>query len=87
MADNYPGFAGVANEMVARDAGAAHSRARSMCSMKHVGMNVAADAFMTLSYGNKGGMVIIVADDPNVHSSQNEQEQPQLGSIWQGTHA
>ena len=46
-----------------------------MCSMKHVGMNVAADPVMTLSYtGIKGGLVIIVADDPNVHSSQNEQD-------------
>ena len=49
--------------------------ARAMASMKHVGLNVAADAFMTLAYtGIKGGMVIVVADDPNVHSSQNEQD-------------
>ena len=48
---------------------------RSMCSMKHVGLNVAADAFVTLAYvGVKGGMVIVVADDPYLHSSQNEQD-------------
>lgn len=54
---------------------AAVSGVRSMCSMKHVGLNVAADAFMTLSYvGVKAGMVIVVADDPLLHSSQNEQD-------------
>ena len=43
--------------------------------MKHVGLNVASDPFMTLAYtGIKGGFVIVVADDPNVHSSQNEQD-------------
>src|SRR5208337_2257976 len=48
---------------------------RSLCSMKHVGLNVAADAFMTLAYvGVKAGMVIVVADDPSLHSSQNEQD-------------
>ncbi len=79
IADNYPEIytEWSPNEMVATQvaSGAAIAGARSMCSMKHVGMNVAADAFMTLSYtGIKGGMVIIVADDPNVHSSQNEQD-------------
>jgi indolepyruvate ferredoxin oxidoreductase alpha subunit len=48
---------------------------RSLCAMKHVGLNVAADAFMTLGYvGVKAGMVIVVADDPFLHSSQNEQD-------------
>lgn len=48
---------------------------RSLCSMKHVGLNVAADAFMTLGYvGVKAGMVIVVADDPSLYSSQNEQD-------------
>ena len=48
---------------------------RSLCSMKHVGLNVAADAFMSLAYvGVKAGMVIVVADDPLLHSSQNEQD-------------
>ena len=43
--------------------------------MKHVGLNVAADAFMTLAcVGVKAGMVIVVADDPLLHSSQNEQD-------------
>jgi len=54
---------------------AALSGVRSLCSMKHVGLNVAADAFMTLAYvGVKAGMVIVVADDPFLHSSQNEQD-------------
>jgi indolepyruvate ferredoxin oxidoreductase alpha subunit len=54
---------------------AALSGVRSLCSMKHVGLNVAADAFMTLAYvGVKAGMVIVVADDPSLHSSQNEQD-------------
>jgi indolepyruvate ferredoxin oxidoreductase alpha subunit len=48
---------------------------RSLCSMKHVGLNVAADAFVSLAYvGVKAGMVIVVADDPSLHSSQNEQD-------------
>ena len=48
---------------------------RSIVSMKHVGLNVAADAAMTLAYtGVKGGMVIAVCDDPAMHSSQNEQD-------------
>jgi indolepyruvate ferredoxin oxidoreductase, alpha subunit len=65
------------NEKVAVEvaAGAAYAGARAMACMKHVGMNVASDPFMTLSYsGVKGGLVIVVADDPNVHSSQNEQD-------------
>ncbi|MCE5333861.1 MAG: indolepyruvate ferredoxin oxidoreductase subunit alpha [Desulfobacteraceae bacterium] len=54
---------------------AAISGVRSLCAMKHVGLNVAADAFMTLAYvGVKAGMVIVVADDPFLHSSQNEQD-------------
>lgn len=54
---------------------AAVSGVRSLCAMKHVGLNVAADAFMTLAYvGVKAGMVIVVADDPLLHSSQNEQD-------------
>lgn len=48
---------------------------RSMCAMKHVGLNVAADPLFTLSYtGVRGGLVICVADDPAMHSSQNEQD-------------
>jgi indolepyruvate ferredoxin oxidoreductase, alpha subunit len=54
---------------------AAISGVRSLCSMKHVGLNVAADAFMTLAYvGVQAGMVLVSADDPSLHSSQNEQD-------------
>jgi len=65
------------NEKVALEtaAGAAVSGVRSMCSMKHVGLNVAADPLMTLAYvGVRGGLVIITADDPSMFSSQNEQD-------------
>ncbi|MEM2364451.1 MAG: indolepyruvate ferredoxin oxidoreductase subunit alpha [Candidatus Bathyarchaeia archaeon] len=65
------------NEKVALEvaAGASLSGLRSSTSMKMVGLNVAADALMTLGYlGVRGGMVIITADDPNCHSSQNEQD-------------
>jgi indolepyruvate ferredoxin oxidoreductase alpha subunit len=65
------------NEMVAVQvaSGAAFTGVRGLAAMKHVGMNVASDALMTLAYtGTKGGLMIVVADDPNVHSSQNEQD-------------
>lgn len=65
------------NEKVALEvaAGAAIGGARAICAMKHVGLNVAADPLFTLSYtGNNGGLVIVVADDPGMHSSQNEQD-------------
>lgn len=65
------------NEKVALEtaAGAAVSGVRAMCSMKHVGLNVASDPLMTLAYvGVRGGMVIITADDPSMFSSQNEQD-------------
>jgi indolepyruvate ferredoxin oxidoreductase alpha subunit len=65
------------NEKVAMEvsAAAANAGVRSMCVMKHVGVNVAADALMTLAYvGVKGGMVILSADDPFMFSSQNEQD-------------
>ncbi len=56
-------------------AGAALTGARAMASMKHVGVNVAADPFMTLAYtGVNGGLVLVTADDPELHSSQNEQD-------------
>jgi indolepyruvate ferredoxin oxidoreductase alpha subunit len=55
--------------------GAAVSGARAMASMKHVGLNVAADPFFTTAYtGVNAGLVIVVADDPGMHSSQNEQD-------------
>lgn len=65
------------NEKVAAEvaAGASFGGARSFCGMKHVGLNVAADPVFTMSYiGVNGGMVIGVADDPGMHSSQNEQD-------------
>jgi indolepyruvate ferredoxin oxidoreductase alpha subunit len=65
------------NEKVALEVAAAtaNSGIRSMCVMKHVGMNVAADTLMTLAYvGVKGGLVIVTADDPYMFSSQNEQD-------------
>lgn len=65
------------NEKVALEvgAGAAVSGLRTMVTMKHVGLNVAADPLMTLAYvGVKGGMVIVNADDPSLFSSQNEQD-------------
>jgi indolepyruvate ferredoxin oxidoreductase alpha subunit len=65
------------NEKVATEValGAAYTGARSIVSMKHVGLNVASDAFMAASItGIVGGMVVISADDPGIHSSQNEQD-------------
>jgi indolepyruvate ferredoxin oxidoreductase alpha subunit len=65
------------NEKVALEtaAGASVSGLRTMCSMKHVGLNVAADPLMTLAYvGVRGGMVVVTADDPSMFSSQNEQD-------------
>ena len=65
------------NEKVALEvsAAAANAGVRSMCVMKHVGVNVAADVLMTLAYiGVKGGLVILTADDPFMFSSQNEQD-------------
>jgi indolepyruvate ferredoxin oxidoreductase alpha subunit len=65
------------NEKVAMEvaAAAANCGVRSMCVMKHVGLNVAADVLMTLAYvGVKAGMVVLTADDPFMFSSQNEQD-------------
>lgn len=65
------------NEKVALEAaaGASFVGARALVAMKHVGLNVAADPLMTLSYvGTEGGLVVVVADDPGMHSSQNEQD-------------
>ena len=65
------------NEKVAMEAaiGASLAGARSFCAMKHVGMNVAADPMFTASYtGVNAGLLIAVADDPGMHSSQNEQD-------------
>ena len=55
--------------------GASMCEARAVACMKHVGVNVASDAFMTACYaGARGGMVLVSADDPNCYSSQNEQD-------------
>ena len=65
------------NEKVAMESavGASLAGARAFCAMKHVGLNVAADPLYTTSYtGVNGGLVIAVADDPGMHSSQNEQD-------------
>lgn len=65
------------NEKVALEVavGASMGGARSMCCMKHVGVNVAADPLFTAAYtGVRGGLVLVVADDPGMHSSQNEQD-------------
>ncbi len=65
------------NEKVAMETafGASLKGVRTACAMKHVGLNVAADPLFTLSYtGVTGGLLICVADDPGMHSSQNEQD-------------
>ena len=65
------------NEKVALDVaiGGAYAGARTMAVMKHVGLNVAADAFFYASMtGTEGGLVVVSADDPAMHSSQNEQD-------------
>lgn len=65
------------NEKVAFESafGASIAGARTLSAMKHVGLNVAADPFFTSGYtGVNGGMVLVVADDPGLHSSQNEQD-------------
>ena len=65
------------NEKVAMETafGASLAGRRAFCAMKHVGLNVAADPLFTMSYtGVNAGLVIAVADDPAMHSSQNEQD-------------
>ncbi|MFO7576172.1 MAG: indolepyruvate ferredoxin oxidoreductase subunit alpha [Pelovirga sp.] len=65
------------NEKVALEVGigACYGGARALVAMKHVGVNVAADPLFTLSYtGVRGGLVLVTADDPELHSSQNEQD-------------
>lgn len=80
IAHNNPGDIYVewsVNEKVAMEiaSGAAYSGARSLVTMKQVGLNVASDPLMTLAYiGVKGGMVVLVADDPGPFSSQTEQD-------------
>ncbi len=70
------------NEKVALEvaAGASISGVRSLAAMKHVGLNVASDPLYTLAYtGVGGGLVIVVADDPGIASSQNEQDTRMIG--------
>ena len=82
IAENFAKLSGVyaewaPNEKVAVEValGASVAGARAMACMKHVGLNVAADPLFTASYtGVNGGFVIVVADDPGMHSSQNEQD-------------
>lgn len=66
-----------ANEKTAMEAalGMAYTGKRTMTCMKHVGMNVAADAFVNSAItGTNGGLIVVAADDPSMHSSQNEQD-------------
>lgn len=80
--ENFSQYEGVhaewaVNEKVACEvaAGASIRGARSFAAMKHVGLNVAADGFMSYAYHvTNGGYVVITADEPNMHSSQNEQD-------------
>lgn len=72
------------NEKVALEVciGASIAGARALAAMKHVGVNVAADPLLTFSYtGVNGGMVLVSADDPEMHSSQNEQDNRYYGMI------
>lgn len=65
------------NEKIALETaiGVSYTGRRVICSMKHVGLNVAADPLMTAAYlGIKGGLVLVIADDPGAYSSQNEQD-------------
>jgi indolepyruvate ferredoxin oxidoreductase alpha subunit len=74
------------NEKVAMEVaiGASWSGGRSVATMKHVGLNVASDPFMTLAYaGVKGGMIVLSADDPGCHSSQNEQDNRRYAAFAQ----
>ena len=66
-----------ANEKTAMESalGMSYAGKRALVCMKHVGLNVASDAFMNAAItGVNGGLVILVADDPSMHSSQNEQD-------------
>lgn len=72
------------NEKVAMEVaiGASFAGARAMTTMKHVGLNVALDPLMTFAYiGATGGMVVVCADDPGMHSSQNEQDNRALAKF------
>jgi indolepyruvate ferredoxin oxidoreductase, alpha subunit len=89
--ENFARYEGVyaewaPNEKVALEAGVGASMAgvRVLVAMKHVGLNVAADPFMTLSYtGINGGFLLVCADDPGMHSSQNEQDNRRYAAFAQ----
>jgi len=73
-----------ANEKTAMEAalGMSYAGKRTLVCMKHVGLNVAADVFMNIAVtGINGGMVVAVADDPSMHSSQNEQDSRYYGKF------
>jgi indolepyruvate ferredoxin oxidoreductase alpha subunit len=83
---HYPGIDShwATNEKVAFEEGMGFAIAggRSLVTMKHVGLNVASDAFMVFPYaGTNGGFVVISADDPGMHSSQNEQDNRNLARM------
>ena len=72
------------NEKTAMESalGMSYAGKRALCCMKHVGLNVAADCFMnTAMSGIHGGMIVIAADDPSMHSSQNEQDSRVYGNF------
>ncbi|MDR2389924.1 MAG: indolepyruvate ferredoxin oxidoreductase [Tannerellaceae bacterium] len=72
------------NEKTAMEAalGMCYAGKRALCCMKHVGLNVAADCFMNAAMsGVHGGLIIVTADDPSMHSSQNEQDNRVLGNF------
>ena len=73
-----------ANEKTAMEAalGMCYAGKRALCCMKHGGVNVAADCFMNAAMsGINGGMIILTADDPSMHSSQNEQDNRAYGNF------
>lgn len=73
-----------ANEKTAMESalGMSYAGKRAMCAMKHVGLNVAADAFMNSAItGVNGGFIVVSADDPSMHSSQNEQDSRYYGNF------
>ena len=80
--ENFSRYEGVYSEWAPNEKvglevaiGASFAGVRALATMKHVGLNVAADPLFTASYtGVRGGLVVIVADDPEMHSSQNEQD-------------
>ena len=79
-----------ANEKTAMEAalGMSYAGKRAMVAMKHVGLNVAADGFVNSAItGTNGGLIVVSADDPSMHSSQNEQDSRFYGSFCFYTHS